>query len=494
MSGRFYIYLRRSRSDGENSTAEEVLARHCRILQEHAEAALGGRIPEERIFREIVSGETIQDRPEMKRLLSVVLGGGADGVLAADPQRLSRGDLSDCGAVIRAFRYSDTLIVTPSKTYDLSDKFDRKFFEAELMRGSDYLDYIKEIMLRGRLASVREGNFIGSAAPFGYDRVRDGRTFTLVPNSEAETVRLIFDLWTREGLSLAALAERLNELRIRPRRSVKWSSASLREILRNPVYTGMIRWNRRKTVRRFNGCELVQTRPVAPEAEQILVPGRHVPIVSGEVFRTSLARFGSFPRRHTSAALANSLAGIIRCSCGRTMVYQRQRSGAARLHCSGQAECGCKSAPFADVEAAVLEALCRFAEDVSPEPDTAELSPVSALPALESELERLRRRQERLYELLEEGVYSPEVFAARSGELSARAAELNGSISRVGAAPLPDCGTLSLEQALRLAQEGKLSAERLNMLLKTVVSRIVYSRQRNKKNEPFRLDIFLRIS
>ena len=156
----YLMYLRKSRADGEHETVEEVLAKHYKMIQDYAAAKLGGAIPEELIYREVVSGETIQDRPEMIKVLDRIQSEDIKGVLVVEPQRLSRGDLSDCGTIIRAFRYTDTLIITPSKTYDLGDKFDRKFFEMELMRGNDYLEYVKEIMNRGRLASVQAGNYI----------------------------------------------------------------------------------------------------------------------------------------------------------------------------------------------------------------------------------------------------------------------------------------------------------------------------------------------
>ena len=247
--GRYLMYLRKSRADGEHESVEDVLAKHYKILQDYAVSKHGGAVLEELIYREVVSGETIQDRPEMQKLLDRIQSEDITGVLVVEPQRLTRGDLSDCGTVIRAFRYTNTLIITPSKIYDLSDKFDRKFFEMELMRGNDYLEYVKEIMMRGRIASVNEGNFIGSVAPYGYDKIKEGKSFTLVPNSEADTVRLIFELWTVNKLGTTSIANRLNDLHIMPRKSKLWSSASIRDMLKNPVYIGKIRWNWRKTVK-----------------------------------------------------------------------------------------------------------------------------------------------------------------------------------------------------------------------------------------------------
>jgi hypothetical protein len=71
MEALYYIYLRKSRGDGEETVAD-VLARHERILQEYAVRHTGSMIPEEHIFREVVSGETIRDRPMMLKLLSLI--------------------------------------------------------------------------------------------------------------------------------------------------------------------------------------------------------------------------------------------------------------------------------------------------------------------------------------------------------------------------------------------------------------------------------------
>ena len=126
------MYLRKSRADNPQETVEEVLERHERILQESAVRLMGLPVPEEYIYREVVSGETIEDRPKMKELLSAIENPDVKGILVVDPQRLSRGDWEDGGRILSSFRYSHTLIHTPQKTYDLNNKFDYKFFKMEL--------------------------------------------------------------------------------------------------------------------------------------------------------------------------------------------------------------------------------------------------------------------------------------------------------------------------------------------------------------------------
>ena len=63
------IYLRKSRAE-RNETVEEVLARHEKILQDYAEQTFGTKIPEANIYREVVSGETLDERIEIKKIFN----------------------------------------------------------------------------------------------------------------------------------------------------------------------------------------------------------------------------------------------------------------------------------------------------------------------------------------------------------------------------------------------------------------------------------------
>ena len=112
-------YLRKSRADDPLLTVEEVLSRHEAILDEWAEANLGAKVPEQNKYREVVSGETISDRPEIQKILKLIESPKINAVLIVEVQRLSRGDLEDCGRLIKLFRYTNTLVITPQKTYDL---------------------------------------------------------------------------------------------------------------------------------------------------------------------------------------------------------------------------------------------------------------------------------------------------------------------------------------------------------------------------------------
>ena len=66
------IYLRKSRADDPMLSVEEVLSKHEAFLDEWAHTNLSAPIPEENRFKEVVSGESIADRPEFQKVLKLI--------------------------------------------------------------------------------------------------------------------------------------------------------------------------------------------------------------------------------------------------------------------------------------------------------------------------------------------------------------------------------------------------------------------------------------
>ena len=86
-------YLRKSRSDDPTLTVDEVLAKHEAILDEWSEKNLGGIVPEENKYREVVSGETLKERPEINKVIKRIESPKIKAIQIVEPQRLTRGDL-----------------------------------------------------------------------------------------------------------------------------------------------------------------------------------------------------------------------------------------------------------------------------------------------------------------------------------------------------------------------------------------------------------------
>ena len=190
---KYAIYLRKSREDRELEKYDgiDTLYRHRKALEEYANIH-GLYI--EHIYQEVVTGETIEDRPQMKLLLKDVEANKWAGVLVMEVQRLARGDTEDQGIVAKTFKYSNTKIITPSKIYNPNNDEDEEYFEFGLFMSRREYKAITKRQQRGRIASVYEGKYVGSIAPFGYKRkkLENSKGYTLEPNiEEAEIVKEI---------------------------------------------------------------------------------------------------------------------------------------------------------------------------------------------------------------------------------------------------------------------------------------------------------------
>lgn len=315
------IYLRKSRAE-RNETIEEVLARHEKILQDFAIQTFGQKIPEENIYREVVSGETIDERIEIKKIFNRLEKEEIKGLLVVEPQRISRGDMLDCGRVVQILKYTETLCITVTKTYDLNNKFDRELFEAQLLQGNKYLEYQKEIMDRGKHLSVREGKYVGSTPPFGYDKKPLDRGFMLIKNKEeAPIVETIFNLFVDENLSTLEVANYLNKHQMKPKKNELWNYGMVRHILKNEVYYGSISWGKRPVIKKLINGEINKFR--ISSDEYVLVRGLQEPIVSKEKWDMAQNKIkgNQSSRTGMNRELQNPLAGLVYCKkCGYALV------------------------------------------------------------------------------------------------------------------------------------------------------------------------------
>ena len=362
-------YLRKSRSDDPTLTIEEVLEKHERQLDEWAERNFGRKIPEENKFREVASGESIESRSEIQKLLKMIESPKVKGVLIKEVSRLGRPSLKEIGILSELFQYSNTLIITPERFFDLRNKYDKDAFEREMMRGNEYLEYFKEIQQNGRLASVAAGNFIGSIPPYGYDKIwiTEGKKKcpTLqIKESEATVVRMIFDMFVNQNIGVHNIAKKLDEMNIKPPRSKHWSADTVRDMFRNEHYIGKVRWNWRKTVAYVENGEVIKKRPNQKVGEYLVYDGKHEPIVTEELYYAANKKMGYNPRTKSKAKLRNPLAGILFCSCGRAMSMRTYKNkdgsekSAPRFLCDGQTHCGTGSCLCSEL----LERICSILE------------------------------------------------------------------------------------------------------------------------------------
>lgn len=523
----YIIYLRKSRADKEAEMhgEGETLARHEKTLTEYASKH---NLYVSKIYKEVVSGESIAARPEVQKMIADVETGKYAGVLVMEIERLARGDTRDQGYIAAVFKDSNTKIITPLKVYDPNNEYDEEYFEFGLFMSRREYKTINRRIQRGRIASVKEGKYIASTAPYGYERVKikDGKGWTLkIVESEAAIVRLIFDLYvngkiqpdgTRKSMGLQLIAKELDSMGVKPRNSNIWSTASLKDMIVNPTYAGKVPWQREKTTREF--IDGVAREHREKRDEYMLIDGLHEPIIDMVTF----ARAGKIlkSRIHGTAPsnklLKNPLTGLVYCKkCGAMMTrtFSNTRKGYYTLKCPNR-YCDNVSAPIELVESKLLESLRdwltenEFSWRTNKEVIhfSSELSlKKNLINSMKAELSALQKQLDKAYTLVEQGIYSPEVFVERSGKLQTNISVLKKSLFEAEL----DYKELLADQNMFeefIPQVKHLldvyysleNAEQKNSMLKTVLKRAEYLKtEKNTKgkcdNANFELTIAPRI-
>ena len=447
----YLMYLRKSRADKEAEARGEgeTLARHEQLLTELAVKAgfdIGA------IYKELVSGETISARPKMQQVLLEVMQGMWEGVLVMEVERLARGDTKDQGTVAEAFKFSNTKIITPLKTYDPSDEFDEEYFEFNLFMSRREYKTINRRIQRGRIAAFRDGWYIAGTAPYGYEKVKHkgdkGYTLEIVPE-EAKIVEYIYNLYITGELqddgSYAPfgsyqIRDRLNELQIPSRSERPWSASSIIDILNNPTYCGYQRWQWRKVQKQMVDGKIIETRPKDADCEK--VRGRFTAIIPEANYNlVQKIKAGKPLPINTNTTLQNPLSGLVYCSkCGTLMTRQpsNTRLHYAVLRCPNS-KCSNISSPLSLIEEQVIEGLKEWIPEYELDwPKEFGKESKTTLAVLENSLHNIEEKYSqtvkqlnKTFDLLEQGVYSLDIFQERHKTLEGQKNELLKEIDRI---------------------------------------------------------------
>jgi DNA invertase Pin-like site-specific DNA recombinase len=469
----------------------ETVAKHEQMLDDYSMRTWGELVPEQNRFREIVSGETIEARPEIKKVLRLIEQPKFKAVLIVDPQRLSRGDLEDIGYLSKIFRYTNTLIITPNGMFDISNDRDREYFERELMRGNDYLQYTKKILRNGIRSSVERGYYVGSKPPFGYRKVKvkDGkRTYTtleIIPE-EAEIVRMIFNMFMN-GDGASHISTVLNQIgAIKPRYSETWRPASIYHILDNPHYIGKIAWNTRKTIISIVDGDVHKSRP---RQDPELFDGKHPAIIAPELWEMARHRRKetSIPKVKSSFDIQNPLAGIMYCECGYSMRHYGKKDRSFRLYCSNQTICGNAGCTLEIIMKSVTSAIRSELDDIHfmmNDSSESEMQ-IARTKMLQSKLETLKSKRDSLWEKYAEGMPADtfeRLSTKNEYEISECTALLSAAESEANSMDSMRVEEASLYAALAAIESDSAPIKETNELLKSVIKRITYRRKRAEKS------------
>lgn len=505
------LYLRKSRKDIEEERKKighgeqyDTLKRHRRQLLAIAKRENHNIIE---IHEEVVSGESILERPKIQHLIRRIESGLIQGVLVVDLDRLGRGDMLDQGILDRAFRYSGALLLTPTETYNPSDESWELVFGVKSLVARQELKSITRRLQSGRRESANEGKSISKVPPYGYNRDENLR---LHPDPDTSwVVKKMFQMM-KDGHGRQTIANELDRLGISPPNHTRdhWSPSSITAIIKNEVYLGHIIWGKVKYTKR-NGK---YHKEKLPREKWNIKYNAHEPIVSEQLFQeANKAHTGRWrPSTVSSKTLSNPLAGILKCGyCGYSLLYQPKKERpndyirCSRPSCKGKQ----KSAAFPLVEERLLLVLKEYVRKFSFKENTETLQqnviPIQekALLKKKKEVTDLSLQKERLHDLLEQGVYTIETFIERQQNISERVKLLEDDISQIKSDIEKELNKqkniyefIPKVQSVLEAYINTDDAEKKNRLMKSILDKVTYVRKQDwKRRDQFELQIFTRI-
>ena len=513
--GTYAIYLRKSREDieAEKYGEGETLARHEKILTTLAKKR---KLHISKIYREVVSGETISERKEMQKLLRDVENEKWTGVLVVEVERLARGDTADQAKVSQAFKYSHTKIITPIKTYDPDNEFDEEYFEFGLFMSRREYKTINRRLQRGRELSVSEGKFVGNIAPFGYNRVKlkDAKGYTLSINQdEAPIVKEIFRLYAFENTSINSVVKQLNKLNLKPRIANEWSISSVKDILSNPTYIGKIVWNRRKQKKKTRNGHLIISRP--RNKDYLIYDGLHEPIIDNKTWElVQEKRKQNAPKVKHNNTIQNPLVGLIFCEkCGKPMQRRSytQADKPATLMCSNS-KCDNISSKLYIVENKIIDALkiwlknykVHYSEKNNLNSNNKIIE--KSISITKKELEKENDKLNKIYEFLENGIYNNDEFINRSKAIKDNIQCLESKLEEYNSILQKNLEIQNQKEIMIPKLENIIdlyynleTAEDKNILLKSIISKVTYLKTEKaikKDSDPtnFELHLFPKIA
>lgn len=293
------------------------------------------------------------DRPAFEALMDAVRAGKIDCIVVKDLSRFGRNYLETGNYLERIFPYLGVRFIA------INDNFDTLTAE----RSSDgYIVPLKNIMnavyskdISRKICSAlsvkqKNGEFIGSWAPYGYKKCADDY-HRLEPDAEtAPVVRQIFQMrcagagyqmivrsLIREGIPSPSQYHYLKgDTKAERCATAKWHVPMVQKILQNEMYLGHMVQGRRRSV-------FGETRGerVVPADEWIVVRNTHEALIDEQTFQTVQQMAEQCRTSHKKCVgqyeylgtIPNLFLGLLFCAdCKRPMMRRKETFRGTRLH------------------------------------------------------------------------------------------------------------------------------------------------------------------
>jgi DNA invertase Pin-like site-specific DNA recombinase len=311
---RVAIYARYS-TDRQNPRSIEDQVRLCRERVERD----GGTVAE--VFSDAAISGSVSSRPGIDALLAAVRARAVTTVVVEDLSRVGRNQLATLSLLEQLRSHGARLLALDGFDTGGDSTQAMVMSSVKTMMGELYLSELRDRTRRGMRGLFEQGLSTGGRT-YGYRSIAAGEHKRLeLDEAEAAVVRRIFAEHIA-GKSQRAIARELNADHVPSARGGRWSSLSVRELVRNERYRGVVVFGQREWRRGEGGKRVAVQRPRA-EWKRTTLP--ELRIIDDATWHAAQERAQSVRRQHVTGARpktnAYPLSGLLECgTCGALMI------------------------------------------------------------------------------------------------------------------------------------------------------------------------------
>jgi site-specific DNA recombinase len=258
-----------------------------------------------------VSGKTVMEHPEAKRMLADIARGHITGLIFSKLARLAR-NTKELLEFSDIFRQHNADMISLQEKIDTSSPAGRLFYTMIAALSQWEREEIADRVRASIKVRAKMGKSLGGAAPFGY-MWKDKRL--VVNPAEGPIRKLMYEIFAEQKRK-KGVARLLNKAGYRTRKGAKFTDTTVVRLLQDTTAKGFYRSNH--TYRDGKG-KLIQK----PESEWVLTPVE--PLVSTELWQHCNALLAPRPGKIALGPKPLHLfAGLLFCGCGQRMyVFSR---------------------------------------------------------------------------------------------------------------------------------------------------------------------------
>lgn len=319
---------------------------------------------------------TDTNRADFQRLLADIYAKKVNCVIVKDLSRLSR-NYTDAGSLIEnLFVQMNVRFISLAEGVDSylnPDSVSSILVPITNVMNDQYCYQTSKKIRQVFDYKKRNGEFIGSYAPYGYIKDPNDKHALLVDHEAAEVVKQIFSMCL-SGMTVRAIVNHLNDHGVmcpsvyKQSQGLKykcpngqtqpmWSTITISNMLKNPVYVGdMAQGRNRVKSYKIHKIEAV------PEKDWIVVPNTHEPIIDREAFEKVKQLLKRDTRTSPKQKQLYLFSGFLRCAdCGRAMSRIASKELYVYYQCGTYKSLSKKACTMHSIKSTRLEAAVLYA-------------------------------------------------------------------------------------------------------------------------------------